>query len=114
MVTILDSVKCGDLDIHVDDQNLNSEETRALVRALETRVQELYLFYSTSLEMGLLIKTLVDYSGDGMCQIISCSGNIPDKYREELRSWAVNKYGWRVSRDDADYFEFKGLDSLLL
>ena len=42
LVTILDSVKCDTLSIK--NQTLGSEETEALVRAIETRVRRVWVY----------------------------------------------------------------------
>ena len=83
---------------------MNNEETRALVRALETRVEELHLDAEDRCYMGLDIKTLAEYSGYGMCREIICSryrGNIVvNDYKRELRSWARSKQKWTSPTDE--------------
>ena len=94
-MTIMDSVRnCH--EIVVSYQSLSREETEALVRAMESRVDSLCLEGVT-----LDAEALLNYSGHGRCRIVAESGNIEAaaKYREELRSWASNK-GWIVDIDE--------------
>ena len=60
LVTILDSVKSQELKIYC--QRLGREETEALVRAMDTRVERLWLE-----EVTLDIETLTKYDGLGKC-----------------------------------------------
>ena len=91
LVPILDSVKCRDLNIK--SQNLNKEETQALVQAMETRVERVILR-----DVTLEIRALTEYSGQGKCNEVWLSNNdTMTRYREELiGTWAVTK-NWRVS-----------------
>ena len=59
LVTILDSVKSRGLDIL--NQNLGTEETQALVQAMESRVKEVWLDYKVTLD----IRDLMEYNGQG-------------------------------------------------
>ena len=61
--TILDNVKCESLTI--SSQSLNTEETHALVRAMETGVEEVSLSYYHG---NVDIETLIKYSGQGKCR----------------------------------------------
>ena len=97
LVTILDSVKCGELKIW--SQSLDSEETQALVRAMESGVEEVKLFWEVSL---LEIRVLMEYSGQGRCRRVECNFDPAEGYREQLKTWAKSR-NWDVNRDNAHY-----------
>ena len=94
VVTLLDSIKSPAMVIY--KQSLGREETEALVRALETRVEDVSL-YDTTLD----IKAFTKYSGRGKCKEVDCVQETSAKYRRQLRSWA-SKEGWDVTIDDGD------------
>ena len=89
LVSTLDSVKTEQLSIN--NQRLSSEETRALVRAMETRVERVLLGGEESLD----ITALTQYSGQGKCGQVEWYGDAADRYREEVTSWA-QKINWDV------------------
>ena len=60
LLTILDNVRCEQLCIY--KRSLGTEETEALVRAMETRVEEVELG-----DVTLEMETLTKYSGRGKC-----------------------------------------------
>ena len=91
LVTILDSVNCGELRIY--KQSLGREETEALVQAMESHVKGLVLS-----DVTLDIEALNKYSGRGKWRHFVCEEETAARYREELRSWASNK-GWDVEHD---------------
>ena len=71
MTSLLDSVYCKDLRL---TQKLNQEETEALVRAMTSRVEIVYLgssYWVTSLD----VDTLTKYQGDGKCREVHCCVN---------------------------------------
>ena len=86
LVTLLDSVKSQYLRIESIDQSwsLGREETRALVRAMETRVERVDLVGSFEDE------TLVEYSGQGRCWNFSAESIV------ELEAWARSR-DWTVT-----------------
>ncbi len=96
--TILNSVRCERL--YITRQSLGSEETQALVRAMESRVSELELNGGCS-TMTLDINTLTSYNGLGKCTKVKCYNNTAHKYRKELRTWARSR-NWRVTSDTYD------------
>ncbi len=65
-------------------QSLGSEETRALVRARESREEEVEL----SLEVTLDITNLMEYNGQGKCSVVRCYDDAVPRYREQLRQQA--------------------------
>ena len=95
LVSILDSVKS--VELNISRQTLSSEETRALVRAMETGVELVVL--GRGGEMSLDIRALTQYSGQGKCEWVSC--HYADKYREEVRAWA-RRINWTVLADMDD------------
>ena len=78
LVTILDSAKCDTLSI--GNLNLGSEETEALVRAIETRVERVRLGYP---DVTIDISTLTSYDG------------FLDRYRGKVRTLAKSRK-WKV------------------
>ena len=70
----------------MDDQSLGSEETQALVRAMESRVEEVHL----CAELTLDIKILLEYNGQGKCMEVRCQTEFKDRYREQLRTWDLD------------------------
>ena len=87
-VTILDSVKSQWLNIY--DQSLGLEETQALVRAMETRVEEVGLN-----RVIVDIEALTKYNGLGKCWHVSCRTYYLNK--EKLKTWAWAKsIDWKV------------------
>ena len=102
LVTILDNVKSEELVIY--NQSLNSEETQALVRAMESRVEEVGLYE----EMTLDISDLMEYSGQGKCREVGCDYDAADRYREQLRTWATSN-NWTVTNDQSHLFIIQNL-----
>ena len=89
--SILDNIKCEVFDI--TNQTLSSEETWALVQAMETRVGELVLCGAVFLDLTALTK----YSGQGLCKEITCDDDgwmDMDIYVKELRGWA-QRINWK-------------------
>ena len=104
LVTIFHSVNSDHLSFrlhfYIEGQHLVTEETQALVQAMETRVPYLFLGASNgdkAGEMTLDIEALVNYSGKGKCRGIMCWS--PTWYREELKSWAEQR-NWILGQDD--------------
>ena len=104
LVTLLDSVKCGGLSINT--QSLGREETQALVRALEPRVEEMRLY-----DVELDIEALLEYSGLGRCWVLDYGTyeiTADDKNLEKLKTWTKEKE-WRFQ---GPYYYSHGLDGL--
>ena len=85
---ILDSVQSEWLVIF--GQSLGSEETRALVRAMESGVEIVEL----SGELTLDIKAMIEYSGQGKCREVWCYIDT-GVFKEDLRTWAQSR-NWQV------------------
>ena len=109
LIKILDSVKSKDLGIY--RQSLGSEETQALVRAMESRVEYVRLFGEVTLD----IRVLMEYSGQGKCREGRCYRGTEcyssDRYsRDQLRTWSTSK-NWEVTMmcnlSDLDFFSIK-------
>ena len=68
LTRVLESVRCRHL--FIDSQTLGSEETQALMWAMESSVEKLCLGQDG--DMILDISVLVQYSGHGKCRWIKC------------------------------------------
>ena len=95
--TILDNIKCTKLGIF--NLSLGSEETRALLQAMESRVEEVWLYDRVTLE----IRVLMEYSGQGKCGSVGCYNDSVPRYREQLKTWVMSR-NWTVTRDCDEYF----------
>ena len=84
IISILDSVKCRWLSI--SDQSLSSEETGALVRAMESRVE--WISFGWAGDVILDMTVLTQYSGQGRCERVICDKVFVARFKEEIRSWA--------------------------
>ena len=91
IISILDNVKCQCLII--TRQTLNSEETRALVRAMESGVEKVQL--GGKGEVSLDITTLTQYSGAGRCGEVMCYDDTARSYRKEVETWAM-RINWDI------------------
>ena len=102
LVTLLDSIRCRRL--LVENQSLGTEETKAMVKAMETCLEKLYLYGDV-----VDVDTLNKYSGHGKCcEVTSYKSDdreLVAELREGLRSW-ISK-GWEVSFDCPTLFEIK-------
>ena len=96
LVTILDSVKIQVL--RFINQSLGSEETRALVRAMEAGVKVVRMGAEVTLDIGVLM----EYSGQGKCWNVVCYGDTAARYRDNLRRWATSR-NWAVKGEDEEY-----------
>ena len=91
LVSILDSVNC---DLGLMERLEKREEAQALVRAMETRVEFVYLCPEDMM-------AVTQYNGRGRCNKVEC--DLPDdqaslgpEYVNELMSWA-KRIKWTVS-----------------
>ena len=101
LVTILDSVKSQQLVIY--EQSLGRQETKALVRAMESRVEWVMLG-----EVTLDIKTLTKYKGQGKCLMVDCFADAAAQYIKQLKTWA-KRIRWRVIPSVSGHFQMKRL-----
>ena len=102
MVTILSNVHSDGL--FIDNQTLDVEETKALVKSMEADGYRITLMIGDGVNLD--IKTLTEYSGNGQCSDVRISGDTADSYRDELRTWAGNKQ-WRIDSDTDSNFEMR-------
>ena len=81
--------------------HLTSEETRAVVRAMESNVE--YVTLGSNLDeqsMYLDLEALVQYNGQGRCYKLLCSIRPQDIFEKEMmRNWA-EKMRWVVANQD--------------
>ena len=101
LVTILDSVKSKALNI--SNQSLGSEETQALVQAMESHVEKVELDCKVTLD----IKILMEFNGQGKCREVGCDSDTANRYREQLRAWATSR-NWEVTHEIDDWFIIEG------
>ena len=85
LVTILDNVNCERLVLSC--QSLGSEETQALVWAMESRVERVQL----QAEVTLDIRGLMEYLGQGKCGRVECLDDTTDRYKDQLRTWTKSR-----------------------
>ena len=97
LISILDSVKCEQLNF--DKQTLGSEETQALLRAMESNVKKVVLGISgiTGIreEVILDITVVTQYSGKGKCWGVDFHGYTARRYKEEVKTW-VKRINWTL------------------
>ena len=93
LVSILSSLKCEHL--FITRQRLGREETLALMQAMELGVEHVILLEEVTLD----IEALTEYSGQGVCREVELYNDTADRYREEMRTWAMS-INWSVSTDN--------------
>ena len=93
LVNILDNVKS--VELVISDQSLDSEETQALARAMDTRVSQVTLAGGVTLAMGVMTQS----SGQGVCRMVTCYEDTATRYREELCAWAKTT-GWEALAEE--------------
>ena len=97
LVSFLDSVKSRELVI--GSQSLSSEESRALVRALESRVE--WVVLASGGDLYLDITALTEYTGRGECREVWCYQASADRYGRKMRNWA-KRLNWAFNNKDKD------------
>ena len=101
LVSILDSVRSEWLSIsNPNNQSLDSEETRALVRAMESRVEKVRICDGVTLD----IKEMIEYHGLGKCKYIRFNRDCA--YKEQLMTWATSR-NWVVRADNSFVFSIQ-------
>jgi len=85
IVTLLDSVQCVTLSI--SSQNLSTEETWALVRAMDSNVEVLELSGEEG-DVTLDFTVMSQYSGQGKCNRVMCYKLFKAMYEKQVKSWA--------------------------
>ena len=98
LASLLTSVKCRLLQI--SRQNLEREETQALVQAMESGVKTVWLEREVTLDM----ETLTEYSGQGVCRSVQVvlMRDTATRYSEEMRTWARSR-NWRLQFDQENF-----------
>ena len=105
LITILDSVKS--LCLYIRSQSMDSEQTRALVRAMESRIENVML----SEDVRIDIRAVMEYSGQGKCEVVKCFYDSAARYKEDLRTWAQGR-NWTVVFDDENFFNMMRIFSI--
>ena len=102
LVTILDNIKTNILVIY--SRSLGSEETQALVRAMESRLEIVHLGIW---EMDTLdTAALTTYSGQGKCVEWACVHSWK-RYGEKLGTWGEKRRkDWKMYRSDGQVITF--------
>ena len=99
LVALLDSVELEVMEI--SGQNLSTEETQALVRAMETRVKVTRLGHWHWMELTLDIDALTLYNGQGKCGCITMDMSSPSSGTEEkLKNWRLGA-NWDRNRSES-------------
>ena len=99
LVALLDSVELEVMEI--SGQNLSTEETQALVRAMETRVKVTRLGHWHWMELTLDIDALTQYNGQGKCGCIMMDMSSPSSGTEEkLENWRLGA-NWDRNRSES-------------
>ena len=91
MLPVLEHVMSDELSIL--GQNLDTEETLALVEAMESRVEKVGLY-----EVTLDIEALAGYDGQGKCRALSCYDETADNNRDQLLNLATS-INWEETID---------------
>ena len=110
LIPILDNVKCWWL--RINNHSLSLEETRELVRAMESNVEIVVLVLQDDPSLDSTFTALIQYSGHGKCfrlDVHNYRRSIEQKHREEaeiemkvLRRWAQEK-NWAVEWENYSY-----------
>ena len=107
LTTILDSVQCECLSVKW--QYLDTEDTRALVRAMRTRVRKLWLGLGEGeVDWGAAvdIRELTKYDGRGKCEKVDFLDlkDVDLESRDHLRfCWVGRGINWRVLADESNF-----------
>ena len=91
LVCFMESIRCEWLYIGIG-VNMGSEETKALVRAMESHLINVRIRGSG--RMTLDVNALTQYSGQGKCNHIQCYA-YNKVYKEKLMTWAQRK-NWKT------------------
>ena len=96
LVSILTSLECEKLSIN--SQSLGTEETEAMVRAMEGGVERVDLGYLGDGITTLDIRAFTSYNGAGKCSRVDCHGDKAGRYKKDLMTWA-QRNNWNVTVD---------------
>ena len=94
---LLSSLQCERLCIS-SKQTLNTEETEAMVRAMERGVERVTLGYLGGGITTMDIRAFTSYNGAGKCSRVDCRGDKAGRYKKDLVTWA-QRNNWNVTVD---------------
>ena len=98
LLKLLESVRSSRLNIY--RQSLDTEETKTLVKALETYLEFFWWEYGEQ-EGTLDIAAMTQYSGLGKCSHMVFSKGA--KYKEKFRTWAEGRDWEMLEQDDLGF-----------
>ena len=99
LINVMDSLECYEL--FIKSQILGRDETKALVRAMETRVENVRMGSGYGDEVILDLTELVKYSGQGRCTSFECY-DTGARHRKKLETWAKNN-SWTLNKNGNVY-----------
>ena len=102
-VAIFDRLQCTELELRCE--NYGREVTQALVRAMESRVEDVILHYADDSDVD--IDALTKYRGQGRCGFLKLSDVIDINFFDELLDWSRLETKWYYNygpekKDDND------------
>lgn len=109
IINILDNIRCKYLEI--TRQTLSSEETYALVRAMESRVEVVTMGFGGGVSLDC--KTLTQFSEQGKCREFVCWVENADRSWKEVSSWAQRRIEWYVFEDNRGLY-YHSLENRLM
>ena len=115
MISLLDSVKCRVLEI--DEQNLSTEATQALVRAMETRVENAMLGHWREVTFDIEALT-TQYNGQGKCWYITIGmSSLSSGIEKKLKKWQQLAANWSLESKtswESRFMERSASDAVLV
>ena len=88
---LLRSLRCRMLEM--SDVNLSTANTKSLLAAMVSGVEEVELGMGVTLDM----KTLAQYDGKGDCRRVSVWGDANERYRAQMLSW-MRRIDWKLEK----------------
>ena len=76
---------------------LNTEETEAMVRAMEGGVERVTLGYLGGGITTLDIRAFTSYNGAGKCSRVDCHGDKVGRYKKDLVTWTQRRSNWYLT-----------------
>ena len=87
LAPLLANINCTSLSVR--NMGLSTADTRALVAAMTSRVQEVVLGDDVTLDMEALAR----YDGRGVCSRLQLGGATRERYGHQVKEWAASR-GW--------------------
>ena len=84
---------------------MGREETQALVRAMETRVEKVERGRGYGDRVILDLPELMKYNGEGQCKSFEYYDS-GARHKKELEAWAKNK-SWTLIKIGEEYYRFQ-------